>query len=250
MQAPSVLSFSSVTLFRSCAAAWKARYIDKIQQPVGDAAKFGNDFDTAVAYELGLVPKAFDGSIPPRPTSQEVLDAVETYRKYQKSWLHSAPGSVQAQVKIEVTPDRWREVAERFGSESEIEVPLIGYSDFVRTLPDGRREVMDLKSTSRDEWKDDWYTQTILYSAWLDASLCHIHRLVRNKSKCRVDASTTIIDGNPKLVKQTLDTFAHDVGEVVRFIKSERWLDAPRRASWRCTFCPLALECETKLVCK
>lgn len=251
MQAPATLSYSSVEMFRRCPASWKARYIDKLQQPVGDAAKFGNDFDTAVAYELGLKPVGHDGGMVPKPKIEgELKDALETYRGYSKSWLHSEPGSVEAQVRITVTPEQWHEIAQRYGGQSEITMPLIGYADFVRTMPDGRREVMDLKSTSRDEWKPGWYTQVILYSAWLDASLMHIHRYVRNKSKCKLDASTTIIDGNPALVRQAMDTFAYDANELTRFIQAERWLEAPRRPDWQCMFCPLADKCETRMVVK
>lgn len=251
MQTPATLSYSSVDMFRRCPASWKAKYIDKIQQPVGDAAKFGNDFDTAVAHELGITPVGHDGKEVPKPDlGEELTGALEMYRKYPKSWLKSPEGSVQAQVRITVTPEQWHEIARRYGGESEIEMPLVGYADFLRTMPDGRREVMDLKTVSRDEWKAGWYTQVILYSAWLDASLMHIHRVLRNKSKCKVDASTTVIDGNPELVRQTMDTFAYDANELARFIRSARWIEAPRRPDWHCMFCPLADKCETRLVVK
>lgn len=251
LEKPTTLSYSSIALFRQCPTAWKARYIDKIKEAPGGAAKFGNDFDTEIAYGLGLVPMDRNGIAVARPQETEKLKAaVEAYREFEESWLATKPEQEpKTQVKVHVTPEQWAEVAGQYGANPVMPFNLVGFADFTRLAPDGvRLQVLDLKTRDRLEFKPEFNIQVGFYAAILGASECSIHVIALGAKKPRVAAHNILVPVNKEFMRHTLDWYAYYAGEIKRMLDAEHCDDLPREAGYHCSWCPLLDKCGTAMV--
>lgn len=246
MNGPTMLSYSSIALFRQCPSAWKARYIDKVKEAPGLAAKFGNDFDTQVAIELGIYPNDRDGKPVSAPAMTEKLKAaIDAYRAMPGSWLDTKPDQqLQTQVKVEVSKERWAEVAGRYGARADIPYPLIGYADFIRVVDGVRKQVCDLKTRERLEFKSEFNTQVGFYAAFEDCTEAFIHVVaLGQKGKPRCAEHKILIPTNKSFVKHTLDWFAYYSWEIKRAVDDNNFEDLPREAGYYCSWCPMKQEC-------
>lgn len=256
MNLPTHLSYSSIELFRRCPAAWKARYIDRVQEAPGTAAQFGSRFGYQVTQALGLPTLDRDGK--PLPADElvetpELKGAVEAYRNFDGNWITSNTPErcVQSEVRIDVSLDTWDAFKQRYGVESDLAMPLLGFADYVRTMSDGvRREVLDLKTSSRMEWRPEWNIQVLLYGAALDASAVHIHLVAKRTRDYGVGSHTLLLDHNKQLVREALNTVAYYTQIIKATLDAGQLLALPRTPSWGCSYCPIAGECTTQLFVK
>ena len=246
MEHPTALSYSSISLWCQCPAAWKAKYVDKLQAPVGDAARRGNAFDQLVASRLGC--PLFDhlGKSIDRPDeSTELSDMLDGYFAFKDTWLDTRlERKPMAQVKVTVTPDQWAEMAGRYGANTKIPYSIIGFADLQRTMSDGVRiEGLDLKTSERMEFRSSWTYQILFYAAALGWSKSSIHLVVKNKSGVRVQGKSILSGPNKPLIKHVLDWYAHYSNEIKNSLDNGGTEDWPRNHSYGCSWCPLMETC-------
>lgn len=226
------ISHSSIQLFIDCPRHWFAKYVDKLITPAGDAAAFGTGFDQAIAARV--VPGSEVVACDP-----DVLNAVEFYLAQPRAWDRAQ----DAQVKIELDPDQWAVLAEYYGSCTEIPVPLVGYVDLVRTMEDGiRRELLDLKTSSRKEFRPSWSVQTMLYAAALRAARIGVHLLVRRANGSFDFAAYEHCPNHNdyRWVLNYVGFYANQLTEATKYACSD---DLPAKPGYWCAWCPVKLEC-------
>lgn len=249
MHTPTHISYSSIELFKRCPTAWKARYLDQIQEAPGTAAQFGIAFEQLVTAGMGMTVYEKDGKPAALPeVTPELQGAVDAYAAFEGNWLTTSVGRApRAQVKVEVSTDHWAEVAARYGAETELALPLLGYADFVRTMADGARlELVDLKTSGRLEWKPEWVSQVTLYAPFLGVSVAHIHLIAKRARDYGVGSHTILLDHNKALIRETLNNIAFYTKLIKQVCEApETWNALPRLGSWGCGFCPCSLECAT-----
>jgi RecB family exonuclease len=254
MNLPKYCSYSSIELFRRCPAAWKARYIDRVQETPGASAQFGTNFGLLVTQALGLPVLDRDGKPVEVPAeTPELKGAVDAYRNFDGNWITSntPERKTQAEAKIEIGPNGWEVFKQRYGVEADLAMPLVGYADYVRVMADGlRREVLDLKTSSRMEWRPEWNVQVLLYGAALDASAVHIHLIAKRSRDYGVGSHTLLLDHNKQLVREALNTVAYYTQIIRATLDAGQLLALPRTPSWGCQHCPVAGECVTQLFVK
>lgn len=257
MNQPTQMSYSALSKFEQCPSMWRATYIDKIQGPVGDAAKLGNAFDQSVAARLGL-PTLDHRSGRPVPTPEmtpELKDMLDAYDAFPQSWLRTTPEQQpRTQVKIFITPEQWCEIATRYGANPTVHYPIVGYLDMVRLMSDGvRLEILDLKTAKRKDFQPGWNTQIMLYAAALDAAKVSIH-LVSQKAipkakgggrKYEVTPYSMFVHANKPLVKAVLNKIAYRSNEVKRVVDANELVDLPENTGFWCGYCPLQMSCAT-----
>ena len=167
------ISYSSVEKELQCARCWYYKYVLKQELPAGEAASFGKQFDVMVAHRLGL------GPAPAEPLVAGVADAVFAYLAHEEAWMHASA----AQTEVKCSPSQWQVLAEECGANPVLPWPIIGFLDLERTMEDGiRREVLDLKTTSRREFRWSWALQGTLYALFRRAYRWHVHAVVRTKN--------------------------------------------------------------------
>lgn len=249
MNLPTHLSYSSIELFRRCPAAWKARYIDQIKESVGSAAQFGTQFGLHVTAAMGL-PVVDRFGQPAQLEQLEGMDgAVAAYKAHDANWITDAKErNTRAEVEIRIGQDEWAEIQSRYGVEQELAMPILGYCDYTRKMPDGvRTELLDLKTSSRLEFQPSWNLQVLLYASdpKIDASAVSIHLIAKRSRNYGVGVHTILLDHNKALMKEALETVAYYTRIIKATLDDAQFLTLPRTPSWGCAYCPVANDCVT-----
>ena len=175
------VSHSSIQSFESCPRSWFAKYVEGKRAPAGDAAAFGNAFDQGVAHALGLKPGKRRGKEQktddkPFVMTPEIEVAVQFYRAQPWAWNNAE----LAQEEIYIEPAEWTLLGEHYGVSTDIPAPVIGYIDLARKIEDGLRwETLDLKNSTRNEFRPEWMVQQMLYALVKRAHRVNVHLLLR-----------------------------------------------------------------------
>lgn len=246
MEKPTSVSYSSLSRFADCPVSWRSQYIDKLPGVTSESARRGNAFDELVAHRLGLQVHDRDGSIKPVPEETEELKRMlDAYAEKDFSWLRTEPTQKpRTQVKISCTPDRWAEVAEKWGSASKIHYSFIGYADLVRTMSDGiREEVLDLKTSDRAEWKPHWPMQVVTYAALMGYEKANIHLVVPQKKEVKVLQKPILLAASKEIVRNCLNWVAYYQRVIDWTIEEGKLAELPRQGGFHCNWCPLQPEC-------
>lgn len=166
------LSNSAISLWYDCPRAFWAKYIEGEELPAGPAAAFGTLFEHSVAAKMGLLkePKLD----PTNVDHAEVAGAASKYMRWDKGWKTADV----IQKKIEITPTAWANYADLYGVDSEIHVPIIGYTDFQRR--NGiTTEILDTKTSKYKGFKPAWAIQLNLYGMAERAARVGVHLYLR-----------------------------------------------------------------------
>jgi CRISPR/Cas system-associated exonuclease Cas4 (RecB family) len=248
MNKPTSISYSGLNRWTDCPQSWKAQYIDKIRGPVGEAARRGNDFDELVAHRLGLTVYERDGTtVKPVPTeTEELTRMLNAYAEHPESWLRTKPEQKpHTQTKISCSPEQWSELAGKWGSSSKIHFPFNGFIDLGRKMDDGiRDEVLDLKTSSRAEFKVTWPMQVITYAAILGASKASIHLIVPQVKEVKVITKEFLLGANKSIVRNCLNWVAFYQAEINRAVESEQFNELPRLPGYHCSYCAIRDDCK------
>jgi hypothetical protein len=254
------LSHSSISQFAACPRYWAARYIEGFVEAKGEAARFGDAFDKLIGERIGFPVKEYDdesgkrvkaeaGEFKAKYETPEVKQALDHYFKQKWAW-HEAK---ETQTFVQITPDQWAELAQRYGANPALPDRIIGFVDMVRYTPESDGldpairpvEVVDIKTVSQDVWKEEWARQCTLYALALNAPRFSIHRYVRNQPD-KLGKRTIDLTDQPgrELIQQTMDHtvyFANRMKAVKDGVEPVEHL--PRQAGWQCRYCPLFDTC-------
>ena len=227
------ISYSQVNQFRNCPRSWFVTKILGESQPPSDKAQRGSDFDASVAAALGL------GSKPDHPVSDEVVGAVNWYLEQPGAWTKADA----AQQEIRITRNAWDALREMHDVAYDLPWPIVGYIDLSRRMSDGiRRELLDLKTSERMDWRPEWAIQTSLYALAEGASQWHVHLIAFNKSGLKMRQYTyRPTPSTFRWVMNTIGSLAQGMYAASQ-AKSAEWLAAT--PGYWCSFCPRNLSCE------
>jgi hypothetical protein len=231
-------SFSSLKLLNSCPRQWWYKYIAGEQQPAGDAAQFGSAFDQRVSKKLGIEPGKEDKPVELNSEAEAQMQEALTYYFAQPQAWQTAD---RAQSKVEMTPAVWAELADIHGAQGELKRPFIGYIDLLRHQG-MERQVLDLKTSSRNDYRPEWSLQTALYALAEHASECHIHLLIRGKKELRFAAYRFRPLSSTYAWAISVVSYWADQGERVMRVDSP--LEVAATPGYHCDWCPRALDCE------
>jgi hypothetical protein len=253
------LSHTSISSFATCPRSWAARYIEGVVEVQGEAGQFGNVFDSLIGEELGFPVTEFrekdgkqkfgPGEFRKKYSTPEVEQAVAYYLKQPWAWKE-AKGT---QVFVQITPDEWAKLAEKYGANPVLHDRIIGFIDLLRYTPESEglaeslrpTETCDLKTTSQDQWKAEWARQGVLYCLASKSSRFSIHRFVRGRpdklGTRTIDLTTEL---GKTLVREVMDHTAY-YAMLIKQVRDEAGLieHLPRHAGWLCTYCPLKDSC-------
>jgi hypothetical protein len=137
---------------------------------------------------------------------------------------------------ITITPNQWATLAEMMGAESEIFCPIIGYIDLYR-VSGITKQVVDIKTSSRTEWRTAWALQGLLYCLATGATHFEIHLLTTGKKT--PTAHRYVMNTTRERLKWMMET----IGNLARQIEALKPDDCiPERPGYWCSWCP---ECTT-----
>lgn len=237
------LSHSSIQSFDSCPRSWFAKYVEGKRAPAGDAAAFGNNFDQGVSHALGLKPGPRRGKEPsdkPFQPTPEIELAVQFYLAQPAAWTKAE----SAQEEIYIDPDQWAMLAEHYGCCSEIPVPVIGYIDLSRRMEDGVRwETVDLKTSTRAEFRAEWMVQQMLYALVKRAHRVGVHLLLRRASGTFDFAAWQHLPLKADFVwvMNYIGFFAGEIKRAEQTAKCQE--DLPAKPGYWCKWCAVSGEC-------
>lgn len=260
------LSFSAISQFDRCPKSWYSQRILGKKQKSGEAASFGLAFEARVIEAIGAVnekePTEEDNSrvqITDPQMLRQIDAAVSVYLKTPGVWTKETGGTIVAQRKIEITPEQWGTLADMHGATGEIHLPLIGYIDLLYTESNGlRRVVKDLKTTSDNRLKPEWFIQTGIYALAERAQKLAVDVLYRPTE--RPTKKPRPADWLPKFKTILYEYRVTD--SLMQWVMSwvgiramqmreaegkglERMLAAP---NYTCQWCPEADTCEARMV--
>lgn len=236
-------SFSSIKTLSSCPRSWWWQYVKGEKQAAGSAAQFGSAFDQRVLERLNIKPEKEDKQVEvDAETDEQVNEAVSFYLNQPAAWgqKENVIKPTRGQAKVCIDPREWSELADVYGVESEIKRPFIGFIDLLGA--NGLcKEVLDLKTSSRMEYRPEWTMQTALYALAEGAVRCHIHLLVRGSKGFRFQAYRfRPSEATFAWVLGTLGWWAKVGEEVMRMQDYE----LPMQTGYHCEWCPKSLACE------
>jgi len=155
--------------------------VEKRKLPVSEAAQFGIDFEAAVAKDLGFQPmeKVQDKETgeyveEPMLIPLEQANNVERYFNKDKAWRDAD----DYQLKIDIDPDKFNFHCKKAGVKGEIFLPYIGFIDLFKD----NVGPLDLKTSGRKGWKEDWGLQLLSYMIGTETDTGEIHLLTRTKN--------------------------------------------------------------------
>lgn len=144
---PRHLSVSSVALYVTCPAAWKAKYVDRLVLPSNSPMAFGKAFHTALeaehrgenseramiaAWNIGDADVAASG----QTLQPDKVHALKLLDEYKRQGLGGKMGEPERQFKLRLLAPN-------------VPVPVLGYIDLV--VPE-RRRFREFKTTSTTTW--------------------------------------------------------------------------------------------------
>lgn len=232
-------SFSSLKTLISCPRQWFVQYVLKERTPSGPAAAFGSAFDQQTAVVMGCPSEKKEEPINLSEADQKTLKDAITFYQMQpasKGWEGS-----RSQVPIRIEPGEWEVYAEMYGVEARIRRPLIGFVDRLRT--NGPTvEVLDLKTSTRAEYRPEWTLQLLTYSLPTRSAVVHAHLLTRLKNGFGFRAYR--FRPQPESFAWALTTlgFYAELGEQVKTCESPEQV-AALPGFW-CSYCPRENRCE------
>jgi hypothetical protein len=254
------LSHTSISQFAACPRAWAARYIEGIVEVPQDAALFGNTFDSIIGEELGFPVKEFrnadgkkeaygPGEFRKKYSNAEVEQAVAYYLQQPWAWKE-VKGT---QVFVQITPDEWSKLAEKYGANPNLSDRIVGFIDLLRYTPESAgldeslrpTETCDLKTCGQDTWKEEWVRQGVLYCLASGSTRFSIHRYVRGAPDKLGSRTIDITDEKGRqLVREVMDHTAY-YGMLIKQVRDEAGLidHLPRHAGWQCNYCALRDNC-------
>ena len=237
-------SFSSLKLLASCPRQWYYKYVKNEQQPPGDAAQFGSAFDQRVCERLGIKPGKEDRPVELNAEAEEQMqEALTFYFAQPQAWAKAD----KAQAKVELAPRVWSELADIYGVPSVLHRPFIGYIDLLRH--EGmQKQVLDLKTSSRNDYRPEWSLQTALYALAEQASECHIHLLIRGKKELRFAAYR--FRPMAATYAWALSTIGYWADQGERIMKAIAAVEVAATPGYHCDWCPKAIECEAARLMK
>lgn len=228
-------SFSSLKMLHQCPLSWYAKYVLGEKVVAGSAANFGSQFDQLVAKALGAEshkPESL-GELEPG-----VEEAVAFYKAHPNSWKEAR----DAQFPINISPDDWAKMGERYGLVTRIDRPIIGYIDLIRG--DFQQEILDLKTSSRNQFDPMWLLQLNLYalSPLFSVSKVLVHLLVRTKELKLICYQYTPTHKTRAAVLSTISWLAARARELEASKAEDEIATIP---GWHCEWCPRSMTCET-----
>lgn len=224
-------SVSSVTTWRKCQRQWWAKYVEGKDQPAGEAASFGIQYDMMIAQRIGC--KLGKPEKMPESWVDGVAEAVDGYLCQP----HALKTATQAQVPVRVTPDEWNVLCEMQGFYAEIKKPIIGFADLVDEL---KRIVVDLKTSSRKDTRDEWALQVLFYSIALALVEARIHLFTRTKVGAYYDFMVPIHGASKKWAMIVL---TRAINEIEVALENGAGDELVRLPGYHCAWCPENLDC-------
>lgn len=243
------LSFSSISLWQRCPRNWWAKYIEKSEESIGEAGSFGNDYDRILAKRMGFkfefdvskYDEAKKANVRVKCNQDDVNETDElkqgadAYFNTPKTWRYAET----YQQKLEVSPAQFEETAGKYDVDATMPYPLLGYIDFTGKVKDTPvLEILDIKTTGRDEFKPEWVVQTGFYAGLIGAVRWNIHLYVRPKNIVKVYNG----DVPKELVKEIFTSLAFTANQIKTAVDNNDPHNLPRAVSWGCAFCPLAIK--------
>lgn len=241
------LSFSSIEHWMNCPASWWFNYVLGEKLPAGSAAAFGKTYEELVTHQL-LPSQAEKPKLDPEnPEHAEIIKAAETYFCWGRAWGRAD----EAQKKIEITPDQWSNYADLYGVDSEIPVPLIGFTDLQRRMDDGiRLEILDLKTSGFSGFKAAWAVQLTLYAMAERAYQVSVHQFVKTKTP-KLEAYTWVV-GKPEIawMMTYIDHAAKQIAEALERDDVGSLPRTPGRNAMQkhCDYCPRQIDCVARIL--
>jgi CRISPR/Cas system-associated exonuclease Cas4 (RecB family) len=226
------LSFSQVNQFMKCPRSWYISKVLREEVPSGDAAARGSMFDQCVAAALGL------GDGPEEEITEEVQGAVEFYLEHPLSWKKADV----AQKEVTMTPAQWDFFADVYDCAWPLPAPIIGYVDLIRSVQDGLiKEVCDLKTSTRGEYRPEWSLQATLYCLIERAKRFEVHLLTFTKQLKLLRYEYSPTDETFKWAMETIGAISDQISRVERAPNLAR---VPATAGYHCDWCPRKASCE------
>ena len=223
------LSFSSLNSAGICLRDWHNKYILKMEQVYGEAAQFGLDFEACLAQQLGFsVPEETDGENEDAEIKEKVFDdEMQSLARFYAGYDYAWAEATEYQNKIEIDPDRFRWLAEKNDVKGVIHLPLIGYTDF-----ENEETILDIKTSKRSGWKEDWGIQLTLYMLAQGKPMAEVHQLIRTKQPKMAFYNLML---TPEMAQAALEW----VAARAMLIKAVVAGDIPpcAQVSWKCGFC-------------
>jgi len=220
------LSFSSISKAYQCPKFWKATYLDKLRTPSSEAATWGTHYGMVLQSKLVNKPLTAEEE---NGIEADIYEAVEEYFSHPKSW--TAADEVEKEINID--PEKWRWLAEKYGANSELFWPIMGYMDAVR---DG--VPMDLKTTKRAGFQSSWAYQCTLYALSQNSRKWEVHSCVRNKTLKYNFYFWHLSDENIRSVMNWISNGAKKIKSMVDGIN-----EPEEQTGYWCGFCPVMVDC-------
>lgn len=234
MRQPTHLSFSQIKLFKDCPKAWYVQKVLGEEQPPSDAANRGSQTDQLIAHRLGLTPMTTD------PLIDRVEEAVDLY--FANGGWNRAD---EAQRKIELSPSSWDVYRELYDVDYTLPLPIVGYIDLYRTADNGiQRELADIKTSERAEFRADWALQGTLYSLVERAVKFEVHLLTFTKQIKLVRYEYRPTEATFKWVMNQIGSAAAGMVEAMRSGCDK----LPANPGFWCRWCSRQLNCEGAMV--
>ena len=225
------LSFSSMNLYANCPQSWYGRYIEQLREPTSPEAQFGIDFESALAQQIGFDvqeteenPETGELEIIEKTFNSDMEKNVGIYLNHEKAWK----SATDYQKKIEITPEHFKWLADKFGVKGSIPLPFIGYIDFMRK----DTAIMDLKTSKRSGWKPQWGYQMIPYMLAEELPMAEIHQFVRTKTPKTLFYALIMNEG---LAQTVLNWMSNQAKGIKSLLDGES--NPHTNNGWMCGYC-------------